>query len=31
VVRQLTEDEQLALKKGAENYIAYKKPYEDME
>ena len=29
VVRQLTEDEQSALKKGAENYIAYKKPYEE--
>ncbi len=31
VVRQLTEDEQSALKKGAENYIAYKKPFEEIE
>ena len=31
VVRQLTEDEQLALRKGAENYVAYKKPFEEIE
>lgn len=31
VVRQLTEDEQLAIKKGAENYVEYKKPYEEIE
>lgn len=31
VVRALTEEEQSALKQGAENYIAYKVPFEEIE
>ena len=31
VVRQLTEEEQSALRKGAENYVEYKKAYESAE